>query len=384
MRAYRALLTHALTLALLVVGTSVPALAATADWTHPGYGPGNTFVNPAESAITARTIADVALRWSAGLPEVQGGSCSEATPPLVSGGRAFVADEAGIGAYRITTGRQIWHRPWSSPQEARTPALAVSGNLLLVGITGCASVTDPGGRILALNVATGREKWRFDDGRPVASLLVDRGVVVADGGSDNFSAQVRAFRVRDGKRRWALDGYALGATADGRLLVHRAYRSGVTAVAVTTGRRLWSAPIGTRVKAGANGRFYVTDGADLVSLRAANGSVVWRAPGVEGTIAVDGRRVYHALSNGVDAWDVRTGLRLWQAGFEGDAGQPVVAGGLVYTTVDAGEPLGILDAATGAVASPATQFPSLDSGHVVLSGGQLYLIDGHRFSAYAP
>ncbi|RZU48940.1 putative pyrroloquinoline-quinone binding quinoprotein [Krasilnikovia cinnamomea] len=405
MRAFRALLSWSSTLVVTCALTAAaspaaaspaaaspaaasPAAAspAAADWTHPGYGPGDTYFNPRESVINPRSIDGVAFRWSTGLPAAPGPSCSEATPPLVAAGRLFVADETGIGAYRAATGRLIWHHTWASPGDFRTPHLAVSGGLLLAGVSGCRSFEDPGGRIMALDAATGRERWHVDDGGPVASLLVDRGVVVADGVSDAFPARVRALRVSDGKRRWVLPGYLSGVSANGRLLVHRAYGDGVAAVSVTTGRRLWSKPTGTRIEAAtpAGNRFYVTDRSHLICLKASNGSVVWRVPALDAWIGADDRRVYRSVSNGVEALDARNGRRLWGADFEGDAGQPVAAGGLVYTSVDAGEPLGVLNAATGAVASSGTQFHQLDERYVVVSGGRLYLTRRNSLEAYTP
>jgi outer membrane protein assembly factor BamB len=54
-----------------------------------------------------------------------------------------------------------------------------------------------------------------------------------------------------------------------------------------------------------------------------------------------------------------------------------------YTTVDAGEPLGVLNAATGMVASSGRQFGGSDGGNVVVANGWIYLLVGDVIEAYS-
>ncbi|HEX8627890.1 MAG TPA: PQQ-binding-like beta-propeller repeat protein [Catenuloplanes sp.] len=366
-----------------------PARAATADWAHPGYTAGDTYYNPGESVINAGSIARVTSRWSVDLPPAEWYACPAPSAPLVSGGRVFVTDKTGIGAYHPKTGAVLWHHAWPDLQDERTPHLAVSGGLLLAGNTDCQSRSDPNGGLLALDVATGLERWHVDFDPPVHSLVVDKGIAVVSGVSDSDQQEVTAFRVSDGAFRWRLLDYAsVGVAANGRLLVSRVEGGvGTSAVSITTGKKLWSRAK-TWTARGANpagDRFYVTapDGA-LVCVKASTGSVVWSAPGTPGKIAADGKRVYRSVPGGIEALDARTGKRRWITALGAPTGQPVRAGGLLYTTVGAGPPLGILNAATGAVASPGTAFAAVEGGNVVVAGGWLYFVNGNTLRAYAP
>ncbi|RZU53515.1 outer membrane protein assembly factor BamB [Krasilnikovia cinnamomea] len=318
-----------------------------------------------------------------------GWSCSGTTPPLVATGRVFVADETGVGAYQAKTGRRIWHHRWDSPDQASTPSMALSGGLLLVGVADCESVSSVGGDVFAFNVATGRLKWHQSLPRPAHSLLVDKGVVVTSGASDTLG--VTAYRVRDGRELWTLQGYFAGAAAHGRLFVSGAYDVfRVAAVSITTGRTIWTTPdlsssvVGGVVAATPAGDLvYTAYESGLLCLRSSNGSIVWRDPNPNGQLATDGRRVYRASGNAIEALSARTGRRLWTTGLAGSTSQPVRAGGLLYTVVSGGKPLGILNAANGSIASTARHLPNLNDAHVVVSGGRLYMTIGNTLVAYA-
>lgn len=365
-----------------------PAMAAAIEWAQPGYAAGRTFYNPDESVINAGSINDLGHRWAVGLPPSPQLSCTGPSAPLVSGGRVFVTTELGIAAYHAYTGGLLWHFVWALPDDERTPQLAVSGGVLLAANTDCNSTSDPNGRLLALNAATGSVRWSANTDAPARSLVVDKGIAVVAGGSASDSDTVNAFRVSDGKFRWGRTGYwSPGVSAGGKLLLSRTDAAGTSAVAITTGKTLWTKKkmwFGAAATP-AGDHFYVTDvkGA-LICIKSSNGAVVWTAKGASGLIAADGKRVYRSVTDGVEALNAKNGKRLWDTAFGGDTGQPVRAGGLVYTAVDGGEPLGILNAATGSFASPGWHLGSLDTGNVVVTGGQLYLVNGNTLYAYAP
>ncbi len=374
------------TAAVLIAGTPVQA-ASRAQWAQAGYGPGRTFYNPAESVINAGTIEGVSRKWTAALPYADAGTCSYASPPVVSGGRVFVTDSEGIGAYAATTGERLWQWTWDSPEDEGTPQLAVSHGLLLVGNTDCQSMSDPDGTLRALDVSSGDEQWSVEVEAPVESLVVDRGVVVVSGASESDLPRVRGFDVTTGRQRYNLARFtSAGVAANGRMLLSRTSTAATVAVRITTGRAMWTRTKRWYAEAAtpAGDRFLVSDArGTLVSLRATDGATQWSARRAAGRIATDGRRVYHPWSNGVEALHIRTGERVWTRIFEGDTGQPVRAGGLVYVTVDAGERIGIMNAANGRVLSSGRQFPSLDEGHVVVAGGWIYLVNGSQLEAYA-
>ena len=374
-------------------GSARPSAAPPADggWAHPGYSAGDTYYNPSESVINTGSINKVRSRWSVNLrlPSPEWVPCARPSAPLVSGGRVFVTDKSGISAYHSKTGAALWHYSWWDVQDERTPYLAVSGGLLLAGNTDCQSTSDPDGGLLALDVATGVERWHTDLDAPVRSLVVDKGIAVVSGASASDGQHVTAFRVSDGKVRWGLWDYASGGVvANGRLLVNRTEGgTGTSALSITTGKKLWTKANVWSAKGAdpAGDRFYVsTVGGALAGIKASTGAVVWTAPGLSGNIAADGRRVYRSVGNSIEALDARTGRRRWITGLAGPTGQPVRAGGLLYTTVGAGPPLGILKAGSGEVASAGTAFAAVDGGNVVVAGGWLYFVNGDTLKAYAP
>jgi outer membrane protein assembly factor BamB len=380
----RLLAASVLATGLLSVALAAPAHAGDRGWAHPGYGSGNTFYQPHESAINAASIGDVESQWSVELPTIEEYSCTEPSAPLVAGGRVFVTDEAGIGAYRQTTGARLWHHDWDFPDDTYTPHLAVAGGLLIAGSTECQSQSDPNGAIVALNVTNGEQKWQVDVGGPVESLVVDKGIIAVAGSSESSDPAVAGYRLRDGKLRWTLgDHFSAGVAAGGKLLVEGTEEQGYAAVSITTGRKVWSRPsLLTGLAANPSGtHFYLADGdGGLVCVRSSDGAKLWSGNGTGGPIASDGRRVYRGFSNSIEALDARTGTRLWIRRLGAPAGQPVRAGGLLYTD---GASLTILDPTSGAPIRHRP-FGAATSHHVVVADGRLFRINGDNLTAYAP
>jgi outer membrane protein assembly factor BamB len=374
---------------------SAPAAAAAdpgPEWAQPGYGAGNTYYNPGESAINVGSINRVKRRWTAALaapdPSWDMSSCSGPSEPLVYGGRVFVTDVAGIAAYQARTGRLVWRHTWEHPEDESTPLLAVAGGLLLAANYGCQSQSDPNGAIMALDVVSGRQAWRTGTDTPLESLVVDKGMAMVSGVSPSDAQQVIGIRVSDGKRRWSLEDYrSPGVSAGGRVLVGSTSGVETRAVSATTGATLWSKRVAWSAEAAtpAGDRFYVSGaGGAMICVNSADGAVLWTAAGkANSLVAADGRRIYLVVTNGIEALNAQTGRHAWTAHFEGDTGQPVRAGGLLFTAVDAGEPLGIVNAATGKVATPGRQFGAMDGGNVVVAAGWVYLTRGNTLLGYA-
>jgi outer membrane protein assembly factor BamB len=367
---------------------AAPARAAAAPgWVQPGYSPADTYYNPAESVINAAGINAVRRRWTVALPEA-GERCARAAAPVVAGGRAFVPQETGISAFQAGTGRLSWRFTWPSPEDESTPHLAVADGLLIVANHGCQSQSDPDGTVRALDVTSGRLVWSVRLQAPVDSLVVDRGIAVVSGQSASDNPAVVGLRVTDGAQRWQLADHASsGVSAGGRVLVSRVGAVGTSAVSVTSGKPVW-----TRKDAWAGlaatpsgDRFYAsTDRNAMVCANSATGAVSWVAGGMGGPlVAADGRRVYRADGNRVQALDAGTGKSRWAASFAGATGQPVRAGGLLYATVAGGKPLGILNAATGSRASTGTRIGSIVGASVVVTGGWIYGLKSNTVSGYA-
>jgi outer membrane protein assembly factor BamB len=377
--------------ALLAAGVllaPLPARATPGDgWVQAGYAAGDTYYNPGESVVNATAVNAVRRRWTVALPEVAE-RCARAAEPVVAGGRVFVPQETGISAFQAGTGRQSWRFTWSSPEDESTPHLAVAGGLLIVANHGCQSQSDPNGTVRALSVTSGRLVWSVAMPAPVRSLVVDQGIVVVSGESLSDSPVVTGLRAGDGTQLWQVaDHSSAGVSARGRVLVSRVGAAGTSALSVTTGKAVWSRNAAWSGQAAnpAGDRFYASDSRNaLVCLDAATGAVAWTAAGrASPLVAADGRRVYLAATNGIEALDAHTGRRRWVASLAGTAGQPVRAGGLLYTTVAGGKPLGILHASTGRPASAGTQIGHVAGGHVVVTGGWIYALKNNTISGYA-
>jgi outer membrane protein assembly factor BamB len=119
-------------------------------------------------------------RWQATLP------MDSVSPPLVSDGRVFVTGSKDCDDKHLTvvaldeqTGRTLWQVavPASGPCAYQSVALHVSGGLVIAGgitssdlssKTGC-SKSGHGKRLVALDPATGQERWQ---GPPLAGLVL--------------------------------------------------------------------------------------------------------------------------------------------------------------------------------------------------------------------
>lgn len=371
--------------------TAGPARAGAAGWAQDGYGPGNTGVNPNERTITVGNAGALRYRWSI-VSGVSRGTCMFQAPPVVADGRLFLADQSGFAAYRAGTGGRIWRHPVAVPGDQETPAFAVAGSVLLVAVNDCGSTSDPDGELTAYDAATGAERWTVRRDAPLYRMVVDRDVV-AVGGGDASADVVSAYRRHDGALLWTRTGVELGAnvSAAGRLLLTRTDHSGVTTVDIRTGSPLWTKAVDWTVAAADpdGRRFLVGDPAGrLLAVAAADGAVAWTAPGIAGQqgastqIAVDAGRVYAAVGDHLVALRAGDGMRLWDQDLYGWVGRPVLAGGVLYATVE-NQPLAILDPRTGATLDDQPQVSDA-RGHAVVVGGRLFVTDGRVLDAYSP
>jgi outer membrane protein assembly factor BamB len=351
------------------------ALTLAPAWDHPGYDAEDSYYNPHEPAVNAGSINHLTRTWSVRLRR-QDPSCAGASAPLVSGGRVIVTDAMGISAYRASDGRSLWHYTWDVPDDSSTPILALSGDTLIAADGDCHSNSDPNGLLTALDVATGKPSWHVATDMPIFTLALDKGVAVISGSSPSDELATSAYRASDGKALWSKPLYASsGVSADGRLLL--THDNTTAAAAITTGALLWTRPTAWTAQAAtpASDHFLVTAGTTLASLSAADGTVAWSAPGKASTlIATDGRRVYRADDRRVEALDARNGRPAWSRTLPAEAGQPLRAGGLLYT----GGP--ILNAATGTIAAAAPA----GADHEVVTGGHLYTATDAALTSYAP
>ncbi|GIF11322.1 PQQ-binding-like beta-propeller repeat protein [Actinoplanes teichomyceticus] len=369
--------------ALVFVGLALPgpAQAATPRWDHPGYDAEDSWFNPHEAALTPATVGRLTRSWSVHLRHLDE-SCSGFSAPVLGAGRVFATDRAGVSAYRPSSGALSWRFTWEHADDNSTARLAVAGDLLILANGDCNSMSDPDGRLTALDTATGRVRWRLEPDNPIDSVVVDKNVVLVSGTSPSDEDRVAAYRVRDGRLLWSRPRHASsGVSADGLVPLATTDGSGVptgttVAVDIATGAPRWSRRATWQVQAAspAADRFYVTDRSGvLLSVDARTGAVLLALPG-RGTplLATDGPRLYVADGVRLTALAAGTGRALWSYTFPGPITQPVLAGGLVYTGSR------VLNASTGAPAGPTVP------GGVIVTGGRLYQVNGPRLTTYLP
>jgi outer membrane protein assembly factor BamB len=362
--------------------TAAPAQAvATTAWRADGYGPQNSGYNPIETAINTSTVEQLDYRWSILSPVVRD-SCSRQGPPVVANNRLFVSDQGGIAAYNATTGARLWTFRFPNPLDQIPPRLTVDGSRLFASFNGCRSQSDPDGQLIAFNAANGAQLWSKRRDAPMYVQVVDKGVVVV-AGEDVFEPVVTGYQATDGAELWSkvaiLDA---PVSANGRVLVQRGEEPGSDLLDIRTGAVLWGSPANWSVEASAQagGPLYATNRAGaLARLNVETGAVAWTVPGGAGKVAVDGSRVYVAQGNDLVARDPATGAQLWSREYFGALGKPIVAGGVVYATVDRSftEPL---NAATGA-SLDFVGYPQV-LGHPVVVNGWLYVTNGRVLDAY--
>jgi outer membrane protein assembly factor BamB len=366
----------------LAAGPATAAFAP-AQWAQDGYGAANTGYNPMENGITARTVRGLRPGWSVVSPHVAEGSCSRQTPPVVADGRLFLADSVGVAAYDVGSGRRLWRYPFGDPGDTLPPLLAVTAGRLIIGLTDCASQSDPDGHLVALDAATGVQRWAVSGDTPVGAMVVDR-EYLAISGEDAGHASTLVYRVADGRLVWTRDAMemAAGVSAAGRLLLGRYGTHGVVSVDLATGAARWQRADDLSVIAADAGgtRFFAADlTGRLLALNSGSGRVLWSVPNAAGPASTDGDRIYVARGNDVRALATTTGAAAWTRHLIGPAGRPVLAGGVLYVAA-VGRWLTSLNPGTGGYAGFRSTLNAVD--HAVVVNGHLYLTDGSTLRTY--
>jgi len=367
---------------------SLNSPASTANWAQDGYGPGNTGFNPSEKSITPKTIGSLAYHWSIVSP-IEIDPCEVQEPPIVAGGRLFMADEGGFAGYDATTGHQLWTVRFGDPSDDSVQAFAVSGTTLVVATDDCQSVSDPDGSLTAYDVASGHVLWTVHRDAPFYQLAVDQGVAVGSG-ADAGAAVTTAYKISNGHVLWnhANIDVTGGVSAHGRVLLSAQFgEGGASAVDITTGRRIWHTAKGwTAVAASPAGdRFLVTVGTNLLSVNAATGAVQWTATGDAGRVATDGTRIYVSVGNELLALNAATGAPQWHASVAAalSYGRPIVAGGVVYAAVPGAGTLTYQATTGAALAAGALDELGNAVGRSTVLNGRVYVTDGRILDVFS-
>jgi outer membrane protein assembly factor BamB len=264
----------------------------------PAIGAGTVFGYTNSSVVTALDAGAGTPLWSVRVSDVQGAFPGS---PTVAGGLVYTVPYELV-ALDETTGVVRWTRPnvgcfICSP--------AVANGTLFVG--GGPAV---GKQLLALDAATGTERWSF---RPQAGRNFGWSASPAVSGGRVFQT---AFVAQGGTKAYSL--YAFSASS---------------------GKRLWKVRVGSSQfltsssPAVAYGIvFYVSPGGRIYALRAATGKRIWskRIALSASSPAVAGRVVFFGAGFTMYGLDTRNGKTLWHAKTSSDPSDPAVVGRALY------------------------------------------------------
>jgi hypothetical protein len=363
-------------------------------WPQPGQGPDRSGFNPAETALTPATVAGLVPRWSVPLPGAARGG------PVVSpGGLHVTFTSPSDGRLALATygpdGQVRWQREVSPPPLqgiVQHGGPWVIGDRVGAGWFIATLHWGNSGGAPAFDVATGADRGAVASAPIVAAR--DHRVISSATYFTGPMGQATSATLHD------LDtGTSVGLAPQSYTIgTARLYGSGGDVRAWPLSgdpTPLWTGPAGvagTPVLAPDESAVVVTDADTVAVLDAATGALRWSSPIdggarmpalAEGTVyvpTVDGRLLAFSL-DGCGAptcspgWvaDVGAGGALPDA----QAGQPAVAGGVVYVTWGDGTIAALPAAGCGAPTceplwSGSVPAPPL-SGPVV-SGGRLYLL----------
>jgi outer membrane protein assembly factor BamB len=296
---------------------------------------------------------------------------------LVLGGAGVAVAAAGGGVAAALAGSDSGGptaspRPVSSTTAAAAPPPTRDGKLRWRHGTGGYLRSNPTvaattvyvggakGNLLALNAATGKQRWRQRVAPPgvdvVAAPAVAGGLVYMS----SLSGDVYALDARTGRVRWR---YAAGEQ--------------VGSAPMVAGNTVYVASQLGNIAAGFRGGY-------LTALNAATGTVKWRRrtkEAINSDLAVTGGVIY-LPDDSLYALDAATGRVRWRYR-NSDIHSPAVAGGVVYCGNFQGDELHAVDAATGKrkwkyrVGGPITVRP-LVAGGLVYAGdweGNFWALD---------
>jgi outer membrane protein assembly factor BamB len=255
------------------------------------------------------------------------------------------------------------------------------------------------GNVYALDLTTGRERWRAKTGGKVrATPSVKDGVAVVG----SWDGRVYAIDVATGNTRWVhhtvgdtldlqREGYdrraiqSTAAIAEGTVFLG-SRDDGFYALDFATGQRKWRSSHATSWVVGSpavrDGRAYVgsSDGHFIQSVDVASGRELWRAPVnsnvlsspvLAGSLLVVGAANTNAGRGEVLALDAPTGVVRWRLPL-GDAvwSTPVVVGNEIYIGCDDGGVVAI-EEVNASIPRLAVYYDSTVAGRPFVGGGRL-------------
>jgi outer membrane protein assembly factor BamB len=252
-------------------------------------------------------------------------------PAVVWEGVAYVNNINGwLHAVSMRSGRVLWKRRVGS-LVASSPAVDPDRGLLLV------TTMEPG-YVKALDLQTGKSRWRYYTGRAEPSPVIRNGFAYFGATNGN----IYALDLDRHRPRWVFHGGVKVTSSPalvGKRLYYGDYAGGVIALDARNGRLVWRGSAGTRVYgtvAVARGRVFAPSVfSGMSALSARTGRLLWRIPIGAYTYsspAVYRGRVYFGTYEGlVYSVDARSGKIFWKRPAGGAvSGAAQVVNGVVY------------------------------------------------------
>ncbi|MEV6637656.1 PQQ-binding-like beta-propeller repeat protein [Actinoplanes sp. NPDC051470] len=369
---------------LAALAAAAPAQAAGPDlWTQDGYGPGRTGYNPSESVINTGTIATLEQRWTVKASLLPEGCEPKPQPPLVQNGKMFLLDNGTVSGYDNTTGKRLWN---AGPAYLDANHIAVAGGLVLATEVNCFSNSNYDTNVVAINPNTGKMVWDALQGYSITSSVADAGVFVVSGFCgicDGEKYGVTAFRISDGKRLWQRINYVLAGpvSANGRIVLRDMVVPQVQVADIKTGGGLAGGGVWNVAAANPAGdQFYLYNTSAMGAFDAKTLKAAWTVKKESGALVSDGKRVFVASANRVNAYNAATGKLYWTRAMP-NPNNLIRAGGLLY--VLSGKKLQILSPPTGKPVVSGAAYGML-TDNVIATGGRLYTTSGSTVRAYTP
>jgi len=315
------------TLVFGLVFLAFPALGLAADW--PTAGGGNERLGASPEAATP----PFSLVWTYSTEA----DPANATSPAVVGDAVYFTVAKAVYAVDVATGAQRWRFDNDKPLHS-SPTVA----------DGVVYVGDEGGKLHGLAADSGKPLWEAKVGAAVGGAPAVSNGAVAIGVADGT---VRAFDAKTGAPRWL-------TSVGGRILGSVAVELDMVVVVSTDGQM-------TRL--------------DLATGKVLRQRVVSRAT-IEMAPVITPRRTYIVTMGGLYAL-TRSGEPAWHWGNMGDIlAPPAVAGGRLYAGTGLGH-LICLDAATGATHWEVTENSAFRAAPVVAGDTLIAATDDGRIVA---
>ena len=383
----------------------LPAPQRNADWTHKAS-------SPSHSAPHLALRQPLSLAWAADIGTGEGKRSRLSADPVIAEGRVYTMDaEAQVTAFDLA-GRTIWTQDLTPPNERSDEGLG--GGLAYAD--GMLYVTSGFGRLVALDPATGAQRWdqRLDTAVSAAPTISDGTAYIAARNGTGWAIDTTTGRILwqivAGKTDRGLFGGPSPVIA-GDLVVFPFATGQMVAADRATGNRRWLASVagarddrvfsqvrdltgdpvvvGEILIAGSHGgrtsAFDIDGGAPLWTAEEGAMSPVIVAAGSVFLVSDTNRLVRLDLETGEIIWRVDLPLftRERASRIKGTYAHfgPVLAGGRLLVLSDDGY-IRSFDPASGALIS-AEELPSGAARNPVISNGTLYVVtENGRLNAF--